>query len=128
MIVDNQPRARHSLHALLAALQWSDGPTAESDGNQIELIDEASDSQTAIEKAESLPPDVVVMELHRHEPDGLAAIWTVRQRWPEVRIVVLTMYATERAAALEAGANVFLLKGCSTRELRAAFLPQDGAG
>ena len=33
------------------------------------------------------------------------------------RVVVLTMYATDRSAVLQAGADAFLLKGCPTREL-----------
>ena len=72
-----------------------------------------------------LRPDVVVMELQKPELDGLEAIKMIRGRWPEVRIVVLTLYATDRASALEAGADVFLL-GCSTGELRVACLPEAG--
>jgi DNA-binding NarL/FixJ family response regulator len=73
-----------------------------------------------------LRPDVVVMEFQKSELDGLEAIRMIRSRWPEVRIVVLTLYATVRAPALEAGADVFLLKGGPTGELRAACLPEDG--
>ena len=132
LIIDNQPRARRSLHALLTAMHWSDNAPggfagAESAGTQMEIIDEASDSQTAIEKVVLLRPDVVVMELQKPELEGLEAIKMIRGRWPEVRIVVLTLYATDRASALEAGADVFLLKGCSTSELPAACLPGAGA-
>ena len=130
LIIDNQPRARRSLHALLTAMHWSDsaagGFAGAESGRQIEIIDEASDSQTAIEKVVLLRPDVVVMELQKPELEGLEAIKMIRGRWPEVRIVVLTLYATERASALEAGADVFLLKGCSTSELRAACLLEAG--
>ncbi len=131
LIIDNQPRARRSLHALLTAMHWGDSAAsehagAEAAGKQIEIIGEAGDNQTAIEKG-LLRPDVVVMELQKPELDGLEAIRMIRRRWPEVRIVVLTLYATDRASALEAGADFFLLKGCSTGELRAACLPEDGA-
>ena len=126
LIIDDQPRARRSLHALLTAMHWSDSAGGEPAGGQIEIIDEAGDSQTAIETGLVRRPDVVVMELHNPELDGLEAIRMIRRRWPEVRIVVLTLYATGRASALEAGADVFLLKGCPTSELRAAFLPNDG--
>ena len=92
----------------------------------------------AIEQVQQLQPDVVVMDLHpaavsgsgsaagpATEPrmDGVATIQMIKSKWPAIRIVVLTMYATDRAAALEAGANAFLLKGCSTRELLAAMQP-----
>lgn len=130
LIIDDQPRARRSLHALLTAMHWSDSAgsdTAGGDapGSEIEIIDEAADSQTAIETGLVLRPDVVVMELHKPELDGLEEIRMIRSRWPEVRIVVLTLYATGRASALEAGADVFLLKGCPTSDLRAAFLARD---
>lgn len=126
LIVDDQPRARRSLHALLTAMHWSDSVSGDPPGSQIEIIDEAGDSQTAIREGLALRPDVVVMELRKPELDGLEAIRMIRRRWPEVRIVVLTLYATGRASALEAGADVFLLKGCPTSELRAAFLANDG--
>lgn len=57
------------------------------------------------------------------ELDGLAVIRTIKGQWPAVRVVVLTMYATDRAAVLQAGADAFLLKGCPTSELLAAVLP-----
>jgi DNA-binding NarL/FixJ family response regulator len=63
------------------------------------------------------------MELHMPALDGMAVIRTIKSRWPVVRIVVLTMYATDRIAALEAGADAFLLKGCSTAELLEAVIP-----
>jgi DNA-binding NarL/FixJ family response regulator len=130
LIIDDQPRARRSLHALLTAMHWSDSAGSDTAGgnpagSQIEIIDEAGDSQTAIKKGLAPRPDVVVIELRKPELDGLAAIRMIRSRWPEVRIVVLTLYASARASALEAGADVFLLKGCPTSELRAACLPND---
>lgn len=127
LIVDDQPRARRSLHALLTAMHWSDSVSGDPPGSQIEIIDEAGDGRTAIEAGAMLRPDVVVMELRKPELDGLEGIRMIRRRWPEVRIVVLTLYATGRASALEAGADVFLLKGCPTSELRAAFLAKDGS-
>jgi len=64
------------------------------------------------------------MELHMPKLDGMKAIKIIKSRWPKVRIVVLTMYATDRAIALESGADAFLLKGCTTDELLEAVMPQ----
>ena len=89
----------------------------------IEAVGEASDGQGAIDQTALFHPDVVVMELQMPELDGMSAIRIIKSRWPAVRIVVLTMYATERAAALDAGADAFLLKGCSTDELLEAVMP-----
>jgi DNA-binding NarL/FixJ family response regulator len=54
--------------------------------------------------------------------DGLEVIRRIKSQWPRVRIVVLTMYATHRAAALAAGADAFLLKGCPAEALQNAIL------
>ena len=120
LIADDQPRARRSLQALLTAMRWSHNGRGT---RLIETVGEAGDGQQAIEQVEALRPDVLVMELHMPKMDGLSIIGTIKRRWPDVRIVVLTMYATDRAAALESGADAFLLKGCATDELLQAVLP-----
>jgi DNA-binding NarL/FixJ family response regulator len=124
LIVDDRPSARHSLQALLTAIHWSSNVRSEPGDGLIETVGEASDGQGAIDQVELLRPDVVVMEMHMPELDGPTTIRIIKNRWPEIRIVVLTMYAKDRAAALEAGADVFLLKGCSTGELLAALMPR----
>ena len=80
-----------------------------------------------IAQVEALHPDVVVMELHLPKLDSVTVIRSIKHRWPTVRIVVLTMYATDRAAVLTAGADAFLLKGCPTRELLEAVIPHPRA-
>jgi DNA-binding NarL/FixJ family response regulator len=134
LIADDQPRARHSLKALLAAMRWS---TSDCSGLQtpagssflVEVVGEAEDGQQAVEQVRALHPDVVVMDLQLHtmsgpEPflDGVAAIQVIKSRWPAIKIVVLTMYATDRASLLAAGADAFLLKGCPTSELLEAVM------
>lgn len=125
LIADDQLRARRSLHALLTAIRWNHNSRGERHDSLIETIGEASDGQQMIEQVELLHPDVVVMELHMPQLDGLTAIRMIKSRWPEVRVVVLTMYATDRAAALASGANAFLLKGCPTDELLDAVMAEN---
>ena len=48
----------------------------------------------------------------------------IKSRWPATRIVVLTLFATDRASVLSAGADAFLLKGCPTSELLEAVMPR----
>ncbi len=120
LIADDQLRARRSLQALLTAMVWSHKSRGERSDGLIETVGEASDGQQAIDQVELLRPDVVVMELHMPKLDGMTAIRIIKSRWPGVRVVVLTMYATDRAAALESGADAFLLKGGPTGELLAA--------
>ena len=131
LIADDQPRVRQSLEALLTALRWSTPRRIEI---PIEIVGEADSGQQVVQQVQSLQPDVVVLDLPTHdaayralhagfELDRLAVIRTIKGQWPDVRIVVLTMYATDRAAVLLAGADAFLLKGCPTSELLAAVMP-----
>ena len=135
LIADDQPRARRSLKALLTALRWSTPshaePPAPAGFLAVEVVGEAEDGPQAVEQVRALLPDVVVMDLQMHtvsapEPrlGGMATIQMIKSGWPAIRIVVLTMYATDRASILAAGADAFLLKGCPTRELLDAVMPR----
>jgi DNA-binding NarL/FixJ family response regulator len=135
LIADDQPRARRSLKALLTSLHWSTSSHAEqptqADLLPVEIVGEAENGQEAIEQVQALCPDVVVMDLQLHSAsatesnlDGLTTIQTIKNRWPAIRIVVLTMYATDRVSVLAAGADAFLLKGCPTKELLDAVMPR----
>ncbi len=53
--------------------------------------------------------------------DGLEATRQIKQRIPEVRVVLLTMYREYRAAALRSGADAFLVKGDGFGPLLAAL-------
>lgn len=135
LIVDDQPRSRRSLRALLTALRWRTPGQAEeptpAGGLPIEVVGEAENGEEALEQVRALLPHVVVMDLQSHptsalepELDGTVTIRVLKSRWPAIRIVVLTMFATDRASVLSAGADVFLLKGCSTQELLDAVMPR----
>jgi len=135
LIADDQPRARRSLTALLTAMRWSTpdraGQPTTAGFFSVEVIGEAEDGLQAVEQVRTLQPDVVVLDLQLHavsapEPqlDGMATIQIIKSGWPAIRIVVLTMYATDRASVLAAGADAFLLKGCPTRELLDAVMPR----
>lgn len=134
LIADDQPRARRSLKALLTAMRWRSPGHPEQPTPAglfpLEVVGEAENGQEAIEQVRVLHPDVVVMDLQLHsvsapEPrlDGMATILMIKSVWPAIRIVVLTMYATDRASVLAAGADAFLLKGCPTTELLDAVMP-----
>ena len=138
LIVDDQPRARRSLRALLTAIRWSvpdcAGQPAAASLIPVEVVGEAIDGPQAIAQMTALLPDVVVMDLQLHSVsapkprlDGMATIRSIKNGWPATRVVVLTMYATDRASVLAAGADAFLLKGCPTRELLDAVMPGEAA-
>jgi DNA-binding NarL/FixJ family response regulator len=101
----------------------------------VEVVGIAENGQQAVEQVQAHYPDVVVMDLPLHTVpasevalDGSATIQMIKSNWPATRIVVLTMYATSRASVLAAGADAFLLKGCSTKELMDAVMPRLAGG
>jgi YesN/AraC family two-component response regulator len=110
LIADYEVHTRQGLQALLAA--WP----------QIEVVGAAANGVEAIQLVEKCRPDVALMDIPMPVMDGLEAIRLIKSRWPQVRIVVLTMYTTHRASALAAGADAFLLKGCPAEALQDAIL------
>jgi two-component system NarL family response regulator len=49
--------------------------------------------------------------------DGLEATKIIKKRWPWVKVIALTIYQNYQSKALSAGADAFLVKGCSVAEL-----------
>jgi YesN/AraC family two-component response regulator len=99
LIVDDQPRARKSLKALLST--WS----------RVGEMVEASSGREALRLVKELQPDVVLMDVRMPEVDGLQATVQIKAQWPQVKVVVLSMYPEYRGEALAVGADAFLAKG-----------------
>ena len=111
---------------------------------EIEVVGMAANVVEAVQLVEKCRPDVALMDVpmpvialpalddrpeHGTEGlDGLEAIRLIKSRWPQVRIVVLTMYTAHRAAALSAGADAFLLKGCPAQDLLEAIVSPASIG
>jgi DNA-binding NarL/FixJ family response regulator len=110
LIADDAPRSRHGLRALLAT--WP----------EVEVIGEAADGREAVRLLGECQPDVVLMDARMPVMDGLEATRLIKSKWPEIRVVVLTMYPAFRTQALAAGADAFLVKGCPAEELLKAIL------
>jgi len=85
----------------------------------IEVVGEASDGAEAIELAQQLDPDVVIMDLSMEPMDGTAATREIAVRKLRARVLVLTMHAEEDylLPVLEAGAAGYLMKNAADREL-----------
>jgi DNA-binding NarL/FixJ family response regulator len=110
LIADDRPRSRRALRAVLALEPG------------MEVAGEATDGQEAVRLVEECEPDVVLMDAKMPVMDGLEATRRIKEQWPEVRVIVLTIHAGYRDEALAAGADAFLIKGCSAKDLMEAIL------
>jgi DNA-binding NarL/FixJ family response regulator len=98
LIVDDQPRARRSLRALLETQQ------------PIQKVEEAAGGLEAIQRIEKTQPVLVVMDVKMRGIDGLETTRLIKARWPEIRIIVLSMNPDYAVDALAAGADAFVSK------------------
>ena len=89
----------------------------------LEIAGEATDGNEAIEKAQLLRPDIVLMDLSLPAVDGLTAISAIHSYLPETKVLVLTGVPERSsiAAAMRAGAIGYLLKDMRAAELRKAI-------
>ena len=88
---------------------------------EIAVVGEATDGQDAVRQVAECQPDVVLMDLHMPVLDGVQATQLIKQRWPNIIVIVLTMYSVEQPAAMAAGADAFLIKGSAPERLLSAL-------
>jgi two-component system NarL family response regulator len=99
LLVDDHPLFLEGVRNLLLA-------------HDIEVVGVAHDGYEAIEQAQRLQPDVVLMDIHMPRCDGLEATRLLKSAMPEVHIVMLTMSAEDEHLfqAIKNGASGYLLK------------------
>lgn len=90
--------------------------------DDLEVVGEASDGEEAVALVETLQPDIVLMDITMPRLGGLEATERIRQRWPDVAVIVLTMHESYDYffQVLRFGASGYVLKGASGDELIAA--------
>ena len=99
LVVDDDESHRRGLMALL---EFAEG---------IEVTCEASNGCEALSIVAAEQPDVVLMDVRMPIMDGLEATRQIKERWPQVKVIVATMYPSHKEDALAAGADRVLLKG-----------------
>jgi two-component system response regulator DevR len=100
MIVDDHEVVRQGLRAMLEA------------AGDVVVAGEAARVQEAVEVAESVRPDVVVMDVRLEDGSGIEATREIRARRPDTKVVMLTSFADDEAlfASIMAGASGYVLK------------------
>lgn len=90
--------------------------------DDIWVIGEAEDGREAVEKTRKLRPDIVVMDITMPGLNGLEATRQIKQRFPHVQVVVLTMHTAEEYIfrILRAGASAYVVKRAAPSELVSA--------
>jgi CheY-like chemotaxis protein len=89
----------------------------------IAIVGEAADGKMALDKARTLHPDVILMDLGMPKMNGIEATRIIHTEMPSVRVVGLSMFEEkERVSAMfEAGAVAYLSKSCSVDTLTSAI-------
>ncbi|MGD0212045.1 MAG: response regulator transcription factor [Terriglobales bacterium] len=107
LVADDHPVVRHGLRTLLGSRpEW-------------EIIDEAEDGVEAVERAERLQPDVVVLDVSMPRMDGLEACRRIRKRVPKSEVLIVTQHDSAQMIreAKNAGAKGYVVKSDAARDL-----------
>jgi DNA-binding NarL/FixJ family response regulator len=88
--------------------------------DDMEVIMEAENGETLLAKMELALPDVVIMDFKMPIMDGMKATRLIKQRYPAVKVIVISMYEDEKfiASFNECGADGYLLKNAEPDEIR----------
>lgn len=89
----------------------------------IEVIAQAEDGLDAIEKAKHYKPDVVLLDIAMPRMNGIEATKKLKAQIPGIKIISLSMHSEKQyvKGVLEAGADGYLLKNCTYRQLTDAI-------
>jgi DNA-binding NarL/FixJ family response regulator len=112
LLVDDQDVVRIGIGAIISM------------DENIEVVGTAADGQEAVYMVEQLQPDLVLMDLKMPIMNGIQATRLITQRFPAVKVLVLTTYDADEWVfdAIRAGAAGYLLKDSSREELLKAIM------
>jgi DNA-binding NarL/FixJ family response regulator len=107
LIADDHPMFREGVRSMLRR------------EGSVELVGEAATGSAAMALAAELQPDVILMDVHMPDVNGIEATRRILQEHPHMRVLVLTMFEDDDSvfAALRAGARGYLLKGADKAEI-----------
>ncbi len=113
LIIDDHPLLRRGLSQLLAL----------EPERELELIGETGDPAEGVRLAESLAPDLIILDLDMPKMNGAQTLQALREGGCEAAVVILTVSDRDEdiAETLKAGANGYLLKDMEPEQLLAAL-------
>jgi two-component system NarL family response regulator len=111
LLADDHVLMRHGLRLIIDSQE------------DMEVVGEASDGFEALELAEELRPDIILMDIAMPRCGGLEATRLIKSRLPKVKVIMLTVHEEAESffEALQSGARGFLLKKARAEELIAAL-------
>lgn len=112
LLVDDHALMRQGLKGLL------------EDGTDVTVVGEAADGEEALAIAETLRPEVVIMDINMPKMDGVEATRRLKKRLPSTVVIGLSMHtsAHHREALKDAGAFAYLTKGSVSDQLKQTIL------
>jgi signal transduction histidine kinase len=107
LLVDDHESIRKSLRQLIELKK------------DFQVVGEGSNGSEAIERVDSLGPDIVLMDMNMPVMDGVQATRIIKERHPDIQVLALTAFADMSLVSemVKAGASGYLLKGGSSKEL-----------
>ena len=107
LIVDDQNLIREGIRVLL------------ENASEIEIVGDASNGKTALEKIEAIQPDVVLLDIDMPGINGLTVADTIRLKFPSVKVIMLSIHEDRRyiQRSTAVGAKGYLLKNATSEEL-----------
>lgn len=111
VLAEDHTILREGLRALLSA------------DPKFQIVGEAADGREAVRSVEKLGPDLVMMDLSMPRMTGMDAIREIKKRYPETKVIALTVHKTEEylRTTLQAGADAYVLKDATHDELLMAI-------
>jgi two-component system nitrate/nitrite response regulator NarL len=107
LLVDDHPVVRNGIRACLGKR------------DQFEVVGEAANGKEAVGKAKELSPDIVLMDLHMPQMDGLEATTRLRKAVPKVKVLILSVNNNRESIlqTIRSGARGYVLKDAPPEEL-----------
>jgi len=105
LIVDDCSVVRDGLQSILQA------------ASDVEVVGEAENGCDALTQVEKLHPDIILVDAQMPGMDGVETTSRIKERWPDVKVLFLTVHSCYIKAALAAGADRCLMKDSTWREI-----------